>query len=99
MKNVIELYHNQENRRSAFKMVSIFFIRGNITILSIFVVKKRKLTNFQAKDTDIYKGSRVLTVSCLDTRRATYQSILSLLISKTSKFFRSSWYKIDHILV
>ena len=58
-----------------------FFIRGNITILSIFVVN----------DTEIYKGSLVLTVSCLDIRRATYQSILSLLISETSKFFRSYW--------
>ena len=48
MKNVIKLYHNEENRRSEFKMVSIFFIRESITILPIFVVKK--ITNFQVKD-------------------------------------------------
>lgn len=42
VKNVIKLYHNEENSRSEFKMVSIFFIRERITILSIFVVKKNK---------------------------------------------------------
>ena len=48
-----------------------------MTILSIFGVKK--ITNFQVKDKEVYKGSHALTVSCLEIRRATHQSVLSLL--------------------
>ena len=90
MKNM-ELCHNEGNRRSAFKMVSIFFIRGNVTILSIFVGKKKKINQFSSQ------GQRNLQRKpCIDRFIFGHQksnvsklSILSLLISETSTFFRS----------